>query len=222
MGYSFDLVSWHTICRFSEFFSALFFRQRVSDHRQWEASHSRPAADSTEVSGPPSSHLLSDDPHDRPFRGEWFQKLLTVGDWQLCGLWTLRNYVMSFWPVFSLNLSFMTGEICLYWIDCRFLRSCCTCFCLHVQYILSVNRTKEEMAKFDLWKECLLLNGSILLFRDKGGWEKITGGNNHFFQRHAVVCHMFSSKPNMELNVEPSNNIVNTGRLQSHTTALVV
>lgn len=194
------------------FFSALFFRQRVSDHRQREASHSRPASDSTEVSGPPSPHLFSDDPHDRPFRGECFQELLTVGDWQLCGLWTLRNYVIvtCFFPS-TFNLSFMSTEICLYWIDCRFLRSGCSCFCLHVQCILSVNLTKEKMAKFDLWKECLLLNSSILLLLDKGGWEKITGGNNHFFQRHTVVCHMFSSKPNMELNVEASNNTVNTG-----------
>ncbi len=83
---------------FEMFFSSLFFRQRVSDHRQREASHSRPAADSTEVSGPPSSHLLADDPHYRPFRGECFQELLTVG------LWTLRNYVMSLWHVFSFNL----------------------------------------------------------------------------------------------------------------------
>lgn len=99
VGYSLDLVSWRIIYRFSVFlkcfFSALFFRQRVSDHRQREASHSRPAADSTEVSGPPSSHLLSDDPHDRPIRGEYFQDLLTVGDWQLCGLWTLRNFVST-------------------------------------------------------------------------------------------------------------------------------
>lgn len=174
VGYSFDLVSWHIIYRFSVFFSALFFRQRVSDNRQREASHSRPASDSTEVSGPPSPHLFSDDPHDRPFRGECFQELLTVGDWQLCGLWTLCNYVMSLWHVFfpsTFNLSFMSTEICLYWIDSRFLRSCCTCFCLHVRCILSVNLTKEMMAKFDLWKECLLLNSSILLLLDKGGWE---------------------------------------------------
>lgn len=84
VGYSLDLCELTHylpfLSDFEMFFSALFFRQRVSDHRQREASHSRPAADSTEVSGPPSSHLLSDDPHDRPFRGEYFQHLLTVGD----------------------------------------------------------------------------------------------------------------------------------------------
>lgn len=57
-------------------FFSLFSRQRVSHHRQREASYTRPAVDSTQVSRPSSSHLLSDDPHDRPFRGERFKDLL--------------------------------------------------------------------------------------------------------------------------------------------------
>lgn len=112
-----------------------------------------------------------------------------------------------FFPL-TFNLSFMSTEICLYWSDCRYLRSRCTCFCLHARCTLSVNLTKGEMAKFDhaLWRNCFLLNSFILLKLDKS-WEKRNGGNDHFFQRHTFVCHMFSSKPNMELKVEASKTL---------------